>query len=119
MAQPVVLAKANYSVRNARELMERHNIHAIPVVDSSSDRIVRGIVTTADLARFQRDETTLESVMSAAVETISADADATQAARIMRKRRIHHLVVTENGRVVGMVSSLDLLKLIKDYPAPG
>ncbi len=119
MTQPVILAKPNYSVRSVCELMERHKIHAIPVVDSGSDKIVRGIVTSADLTRFPRDDTAIEQAMSVAVKTVSADTDARHAARIMRKHRIHHLVVTDNDAVVGIVSSLDLLKLIEDYRAPG
>jgi len=119
MAKHVILAKPNYSIRSICELMERHHIHAIPVVDSSSDKIVRGIVSSADLTRFPRDDTPVVQAMSLAVKTVSADADARQAARIMRKHAIHHVVVTDDGSVVGIVSSLDLLKLIEDYQPPG
>ena len=119
MASPVILAKPNYSIRSVCELMERHRIHAIPVVDSNSEKIVRGIVTTTDLARFSRDDTPIERAMSVAVRSVRPDDDAARAARLMRKHHIHHLVVTQDDHIVGMVSSLDLLRLIEDHRPPG
>ena len=119
MSDHVILAKANYNVRSVSELMERHKIRAIPVVDSNSDRIVRGIVTSTDLGRVSADDAAVETVMSAAVRTMSPLGEARDAARIMRKHHIHHIVVTEDDQVVGIVSSLDLLKLVEDLPPPG
>ena len=51
--------------------------------------------------------------MSTFVRTIKADAGASEAARIMRKHKIHHIVVTDQTKVVGIVSSLDLLGLVE------
>lgn len=113
MSATVILAKPSYTIRNVRELMERHRIHAVPVVDSSSDKIVRGIVTSADLARFSGDETPVEHAMSGEVKTLRADAEANEAARLMRAHKIHHIVVTDQDRVIGIVSSLDLLSLLE------
>ncbi len=36
------------------------------------------------------------------------------AAKVMRKNRIHHVVVTHEQEVVGIVSSFDLLKLVEE-----
>ncbi|CAN5546300.1 hypothetical protein BH24ACT22_BH24ACT22_08740 [soil metagenome] len=33
----------------------------------------------------------------------------------MRNRRIHHVVVTEEKKVVGVLSSFDLLKLVEQH----
>ena len=38
--------------------------------------------------------------------------DVSVAARIMRKNKIHHVVVTDNKKVVGLISSFDLLSLV-------
>ena len=51
--------------------------------------------------------------MSTLVQTIKAEAEASEAARKMRKHRIHHIVVTDQTKVVGIVSSFDLLGLVE------
>ena len=53
--------------------------------------------------------------MSAPVRTVPAYNDASIAARIMRKNKVHHIVVTHEKRVVGVISSFDLLKLIEGH----
>ena len=113
MSTTVILAKPSYTIRNVRERLGRHRIHDVPVVDSSSDKIVRGIITSADLSRFSSDETPVERAMSDDVKTLSADTEASEAARLMRTHKIHHLVITDQDRVIGIVSSLDLLSLLE------
>ncbi|MGI9383563.1 MAG: CBS domain-containing protein, partial [Methyloligellaceae bacterium] len=51
--------------------------------------------------------------MSDHVIVVPAYNDASVAARIMRKRKIHHVVVTHEKKVVGIISSFDLLKLVE------
>ena len=48
-------------------------------------------------------------------EAIVPGNDASVAARIMRKNKIHHVVVTHEKRVVGIISSFDLLKLVEEH----
>jgi acetoin utilization protein AcuB len=50
----------------------------------------------------------VDEIMSTEVRTIGIDRTAEQASSEMRLRRIHHLVVVEQGRVVGVVSERDL-----------
>ena len=37
------------------------------------------------------------------------------AARIMRNHHVHHVVVTRDKQVIGMVSAYDLLELVEDH----
>ena len=53
--------------------------------------------------------------MSEGVRAVPAYNDVSVAARIMRKRKIHHVVVTHEKRVVGMISSFDLLQLVEGH----
>ena len=101
MSQHVIMTEPNHSVHHVRELLARHHIHAAPVV--GKNRTVHGIVTTADLARRWKDDTPVTRAMSLTVKTIKVDADVREAAQTMREHRIHHLVVTDKNRVVGMV----------------
>ena len=49
MAERAILAKPNHTIHHVREVLACSYIHAVPVV--GPNRIVRGIVSTADLAR--------------------------------------------------------------------
>lgn len=50
----------------------------------------------------------LRDVMSVDVITVGADDPASVAEATMRRHRIRHLVVVEDGRLVGIVSERDL-----------
>jgi CBS-domain-containing membrane protein len=50
----------------------------------------------------------LEGIMSRDVKTVSTSEPAARAYEIMRMRHIHHLVVVEQGKIVGILSERDL-----------
>lgn len=113
MAKRVITAQPHHSVDHVRQMVERNRIHAVPVVGPEGEAL--GIVTTTDLARKVSGESPVKRIMATEVHTVPAYNDAHIAARIMRKRRIHHVVVTHEQKVVGMISSFDLLKLVEDH----
>ena len=113
MASRVITAEPHHTVEHVRGMMERNRIHAVPVVGPNKESV--GIVTTADLARRVNDRSPISRIMSQDVTVIPAYNDASVAARIMRKRRIHHVVVTHEKAVVGIISSFDLLKLVESH----
>jgi CBS domain-containing protein len=47
------------------------------------------------------------------VVTVAATDSVGTAARLMHQHEFHHLVVTDLGKAVGIVSSFDLLKLFE------
>ena len=51
-------------------------------------------------------------IMTPTVYTVSADTPASELARTMVSGRIHRLFVTRGRKIVGIVTSLDLLKLL-------
>ena len=85
----------------------------VVVVDAAGAPV--GIVTDRDLrskvVAMRRDAgTTLATeVMSAPVVTIAPDALAFEALLEMTRREIHHLVVVDAGRLVGLLASDDVL----------
>jgi len=113
MAKRVISAQPHHSVEHLRGMLQRNRIHAVPVV--GPDREPLGIVTTADLANDLKNGTPVRHVMTQRVRTVPAYNDVSVAARIMRKNKIHHIVVTHEKQVVGMISSFDLLKLIEGH----
>ena len=111
MAKRVITVQRHHTVNHARQLMERNRISALPVVGPQNEAL--GILTSTDLARRLKDETPCGRIMSKSIKTVPAYNDISVAARIMRKNKIHHVIVTNEKTVVGIISSLDLLKLIE------
>jgi CBS domain-containing protein len=62
-------------------------------------------------------EVLVQDIMTPAVYMVKEDAPIPVLARAMVSGRVHRLFVTRGGRLVGIVSSLDLLKLLYE-PAP-
>lgn len=113
MTKRVISVSPHHTVAHVRGVMERNRIHALPVVSSQMEPV--GIVSSVDLARRLKDETPIIRIMSRDVKTIAAYNDVSAAARAMRRSKIHHLVVTHEKRVVGMISSFDLMKLVEGH----
>lgn len=140
MNPDVVCLSPKTSVRDAARLLGERGVSGAPVVDEAGALL--GVVTQNDLARFAArrltvdqtgafftDEpeyadlrstpadhlrTPVERVMSVPVYTVSRDAGVAVAANILRERRVHRLVVTERGRLVGMLSTLDLMRVVEE-----
>ncbi len=91
------------------ELMLRHKHLGYPVVDNG--RVV-GIVTLGDVINASRDGR-VERVMSREVVTVTPNEDAFKALKIMSERGIGRLPVVENGRLVGIVSRSDLIRVLE------
>jgi len=112
MAGAVVLASPEDTLGEIREKMTGLDIGAVPVVDA--DGVLLGIVTSEDLVTDYALTIPVSRVMNSPVLTLSPDAEAAEAARTMREQACHHIVVTRDSRVVGIVSSFDLLRLIAE-----
>jgi len=113
MSRGVVSARRHDTVAHVREMMRRNDVHALPIVDP--DGTVAGIVSSKDLASDLKAGTPVSGVMTRGVHTIPPYNDVHHAARLMRNRRVHHVVVTKGGEVVGMLSSFDLLRLVEEH----
>ena len=113
MAKQVITAQPHHSVDHVRGLMDNNHISAVPVVGPEGDAV--GIVTSTDLARDLKGGSPISGLMTEGVHKVPQYNDASVAARIMRKHKIHHVVVTHEKQVVGIISSFDLLKLVEDH----
>jgi len=91
--------------------MQRNRILAIPVVGPEGEAV--GIVSATDLIGNPKDGAPISQIMTERVYKVPAYNDVSVAARVMRKHRIHHVVVTHEQKVVGIISSFDLLKLVE------
>ena len=109
----------NHSVRQALVLMSDKNIGAIIIVDNNNFPI--GIFSERDYARKvilkgkSSKDTILDEVMTKELITVTRDYKIDQCMEIMTEKRIRHLPVLENKKIVGIISIGDVLKImIKD-----
>jgi signal-transduction protein with cAMP-binding, CBS, and nucleotidyltransferase domain len=110
--QPIVTSP-HKSVAHARQLMRDHRISSLPVVGPEGEAV--GIVSASDFLTDLPEEKPVSQVMTEKVYSVPRYEDVHVAARIMRNHHIHHLVVTHEGRVVGVLSAYDLLSLVEDH----
>jgi CBS domain-containing protein len=96
------------------ELLAERGIGAAVV--SSDGHTVEGIVSERDIVRrLYRDGVAcyvapVSDLMTTAVHTAAPDALVMDLARLMTDRRIRHVPVLDNGRLVGIVSIGDVVK---------
>ena len=64
------------------------------------------------------DEYTVADAMTTAMKTIRPDVDATAAARLMAKARVHRLIVVERSRPIGIISTTDLTRAVAERLLP-
>lgn len=113
MVKSVVTTLPHKTVGHAQSIMAKNRIKSIPVVDSNME--LEGIVTSADMLKDHSENTPLSQVMVKKVYTVPMYADVHIAARMMRNHKINHLIVTDEQKVVGILSAHDLLRLVEDH----
>ncbi len=113
MAKSVVTTMPHKSVGHAQSIMLRNKIKSIPIVDSENK--IKGIITATDILKDISETTPLSHVMTTKVYTIPAYSDVHIAARVMRNHHINHLIVSDEKKIVGVLSAHDLLRLVEDH----
>ncbi len=99
------------TLRDAAVVMEREEVGAVVVV---AEGRAAGVLSERDIVRAVAngedvDDVRAEDVMAVDVVTIGLDATVTEAADVMEAGNIRHLPVTDDDKVVGMVSIRDIL----------
>jgi CBS domain-containing protein len=113
MTRTVWTALENDPVEKVEELMARHRLSSVPVVDARGE--IFGILSSADLLRLREARGNPRATRAWELCTFrpvaaSPATPAKEVARLMLKHKIHHVVVTEQGKVVGFVSALDFIE---------
>jgi len=104
------------SVMQALILMSEKNIGAIIIVDNNDFPI--GIFSERDYARKiilkgkNSKDTLLDEVMTKELITVTRNYKIDQCMEIMSEKKIRHLPVLENKKIVGIISIGDVLKIM-------
>lgn len=111
--QSVLTIAPTATVIEAVRMMAEHNIGALPVVEGG--RIV-GIVTERDYARKvalqgrSSEQTLVRGIMTSHVMYVSPAQTTEECMALMTDKRLRHLPVLDEGRLVGLISIGDLVK---------
>lgn len=102
------------SVTQLLALLAEHQIGAVVVCDESEKLV--GIVSERDVARAAHKhgpatlDQTVSQIMTSLVLTCDRDARSAELMALMTERRVRHIPVLEDDRLVGIVSIGDIVK---------
>jgi len=138
MTKDVIAVTTETTIRELAEIMTRHRIGSVPVVDDKGALI--GIVTESDLIeqdknfhiptvislfdwviylesekKFEKElkrmtGQTVGDIYTKEAMTVEPQTTITEIADIMCDKRIHSLPVVDAGKLVGIVSRIDLIR---------
>ena len=112
MTAPVLDIDADTTIRSAADLMQEKNIGSLLV--KQGDEFV-GIITETDLTRkvivkgLDTEKSRVKEIMTSPLETIDCHESVLDANKLMAKKKIRHLAVKDNDKVVGLLSVRDLI----------
>ena len=120
MTTNVVTIPSSTSVTDAKRIMDAHRFRRLPVVDKGK---LVGIVTERRLESvspskatsltvwelsYLLDKTTVKEIMGRDVITVSPDTGVEESVALAQEHKVGALVVVEDGRVVGIVTTNDI-----------
>lgn len=118
MSRQILSISPSAPVIEAARTMREAKVGALLVAEGT--RFV-GIVSESDLVRNvlavggDANQVWVSQVMHAPLITIEIDRSAHEASDVMAERGIRHLAVTEDGKIVGILSVRDLLRYFKNW----
>ncbi|MBS7619623.1 CBS domain-containing protein [Candidatus Bathyarchaeota archaeon] len=116
MSSPVVTVKEEENVVDLARIMERTNVGAIVVVDERDNPL--GIVTERDIVLrvvakgLMPKEIKAKDVMSYPLKMVDPDMSLVDAMTMMSKLNIRRLGVSYKGKLVGIVTDRDILRIV-------
>jgi len=112
MTGRVIRIDPEENVEVAARTLAQYNIGALPVCKANGE--LCGMVTDRDLVtrclatNKVPGQTKVREIMTSHIVSVRPDTDAGVAAHLMGRQQIRRLVVTENGKLCGLVSLGDL-----------
>jgi CBS domain-containing protein len=112
VADSIFSVSADASVLAAMKLMSEHNIGAVLVMDGGKIEGIlseRDIVRKVDLLGKTCSTTLVREIMTEKVLYVEATQPLDECMALMTEKRIRHLPVMENNRLLGVISIGDVL----------
>lgn len=115
MSSPVVTVEGGANARDGALLMTDRRIGSIVITERGQPI---GIVTERDMLErvvsLCRDpcETKMKEIMSSPIISVPGETSILDAMRKMRENRISRLLVTDEGKMIGIVSERDVIRAV-------
>ena len=123
MRDRVYAVRPDDDLATVRDLMNDHAVRHVPVIDddgtvvglvSHRDLLRAALIERADVPRFVErsllEQTFVRDIMTTYVETVSPDTELSQAAAVMLEAKLGSLPVTDNDRLVGILTEADFVR---------
>ncbi len=125
MTTNVITLNYNDSLETAERLFKKHKIRHIPVINGGT---IKGMLSYTDLLRISfadsvedegdnvdtviYDMFTIYQVMTKNLTTVSTDATIKDVAEILASHEFHALPVVNEGKLMGIVTTTDLIRYL-------
>ncbi len=127
MTRNLITLDVNEGLEQAEYLFKKHKIRHIPVLEKGK---IVGLLSLNDILRisfadgaYREEENiassiyemfTIQQLMIGQLETVSPEASIREVSEIFVKREFHSLPVVQDGELVGMVTTTDIIKYLLD-----
>ena len=118
MSKNVVKVNHEISALEISKIMVKRRVSSVSIIDN--DNKIIGIVTEKDLIRevcannILANTLTAAKVMSSPLITISKNSSINDATKLMVEKKIKHLAIHENNDVIGIVTTYDLINVLRN-----
>ena len=124
MRSPATTVEADSHVASAAYLMKRSRIGALVITADDEGRIPIAVITDADVSQAVADgrdlnDTRINQLHLPRPEAVAVGTTVTDAAEQMLERGVDHLPVVADGRLVGMVSLVEVCRALLRERAAG
>src|SRR3989338_1055139 len=116
MSKPVLCAKPDDSIISAIKKMAGHNIGCL-VIEGKNKKVL-GIITERDILKKAvakgKKLSTLEvsSIMTDKVKSVDINSPVLYLMKLMEKGRFRDTPITKGGKLVGIITSQDIIKML-------
>ena len=128
MAKSVISVNKTQSLREVKSLLEKEGIRHIPVVSGSE---LIGIISKTDITKLSfgsifenqgsseeavLDMLSIEQLMTPQPKSVTSETSIRDVAEILAHEEFHSLPVVDEGNIVGIVTSTDIIKyMLEQY----
>jgi len=124
MSTGVVKVRAELPVGDLVDLFQQEHVHGVPVVDDgdelvgfvSQEDVLFGMMGTAGGEGDPSDGPRVGDIMTSPAVFATEQTSLADVCRLMWQLRIHHVPIVRQGKLTGMVSSLDVSRAVAGEP---
>ncbi len=116
MTPDPTVCKTSEDLRSVLRIMKSEDCGMVPITEGNGESRVAGVVTDRDIALYlgvndsRPSEVRVSDVMTTNLVSVGPDADIREVSREMQNAQVRRVLVTESGRLLGVISTADLAR---------